>query len=323
MRRHPRRPYAGWLLGAAARELPEGERGPVLDAALDEFAQIVATPTSPGNDDGPFVELADLLSEPQVRRALDLVAEMDRHGWGVDLEHARLHLHLRLAALGRLDEAAAAIAELRQPGLRPWATGALAGVRLVRGDPWSAVAPTLAPDYDPLAGLLWALEDRLSPVPEDILDGILALLPGVEPDLRGSLVHQLGDLRLDPSRWAAIVRTHATADRRVTLLLELANALSATDPTTARTLAHDALAHADTDAVPADDIIADLLRAHPLLRPDDLTRWLIRWLTAAPHRTLLGDLDDLPLAPALHTLGGAPLVRAAAEAILATFDLLA
>lgn len=328
MRADPWRPYAGWLLGAAARELPEPERGPVLDAALAEFAHIVATPTSPGNDDGPFVELADLLSESQVRRALDLVAEMADHRWGVDLEHARLHLHLRLAALGHLDEAAAAIAGLSHPDLRPWGAGALAGARLVRGEPWSAVAPTLeldGPDqrHDTLAGLLWALEGELSPVPEDIIEGILALLPGVEPDLRGALVRQLGDLGLDPARWAAVARTHATAHRRVELLLELANTLTATDPTTARALAREALAFAEQDAVPADDIIADLLRAHSSLPPDQLTRWLTRWLIADTHRHLLADIEDTPFAPALHTLGGPPLVRAAADAILGTVDLLA
>jgi hypothetical protein len=317
MRAHPWRPYAGWLLGAAARELPEQERGPVLDAALAEFAAIVATPTSPGNDDGPFVDLADLLSEPQVRRALELCARMQPHGWGGDLERSRLHLHLRLAALGRVDEAAAAIAAIDRPDLRAWATGALAGVRLSRGAAWSTARPDAPADpehrYNTLAGLLWALGEPASPVPEDIIAGALALLPGVDPELLNPAVRELARLRIDPPRWADVVRAHATGDVRVALLLDLA------ERTTSQPLAAEALAFAESDALDPDDIIADVLRAHALLPPAVLARWLTRWLAAGRS---LSELHELPFAPALRTLGGPAAVRAAADALVGVADLL-
>lgn len=323
MRAHPWRPYAGWLLGAAARELPDDERGPALDAALDEFAAIVATPTSPGNDAGPFVELADLLSEPQVRRALDLVERMRPHGWGSDLEHARLHLHLRLAALGRADEAAAAIADLADPGLRAWGSGALAGRLAIHGAAWPGVPvpedslSDPARRFDVLAGAAWSLAD--TPVPEDTFEALLALLPGIDPDLRDAAVRDLARLRgVPPARLAAVVRAHAEGEDRLALLIDLA--LAAPDLESARALADDALAGAD-DLSPA-DALEHVLRAHSLLAPPTLARWFARWLDAPADRPPLTDLRELPFAPALLSLGGPATVRAAAEALLAAVDLL-
>lgn len=98
-------PFTAWRLGDQARDLPEGERGPILDRAIDELAAIALTPVSPGNDEGPIWALGRMLDEPRVRRALTIVDHMESADWKGDLCAARASLIARLALLGHADEA--------------------------------------------------------------------------------------------------------------------------------------------------------------------------------------------------------------------------
>lgn len=170
--------YAGWRLGDWARGLPPSERGPVLDSALDAFARIAATPTSPGNDAGPFCELAALLDQPRVERALAIIDDMARTPWGLDLERARSTLAHRLAVLDAVDRAEVVRDAIVDPGERAWAYGAIVGARIVRERiGWSAVQPVelfAPPDVESFLHGVRAAFGAATP-PADVVVGCLAL----------------------------------------------------------------------------------------------------------------------------------------------------
>lgn len=133
--------YAAWRLGDWARDLPADERDTVVDHALDAFERIVATPTYPGNDPGPFCELASLLDAPRVLRALAIVDRMERAAAWAELDVSRSSLASRLAELGSSIEADAIAAAIGDQAERAWARGAIAGHRIERGEPWRAPEP--------------------------------------------------------------------------------------------------------------------------------------------------------------------------------------
>lgn len=114
--------FTAWRLGWWARLLPLDERAPVVDLALDAFERLLPTPIGPGNDAGPFCDLAPELSLAQTRRALGLAQRMHAAGWGPEAANGIMALAKRLVALGQPDEAAPLLAQhgdLDAPPARP------------------------------------------------------------------------------------------------------------------------------------------------------------------------------------------------------------
>lgn len=91
--------FTAWRLGWWAKLLPVDEQSDVIDAAIDQFEAIVATPAGPGNDAGPFCDIAQVLSRHQAARALTIVERM-KANWGEEALVAELMLTQRLIALG-------------------------------------------------------------------------------------------------------------------------------------------------------------------------------------------------------------------------------
>ncbi len=93
--------FVAWRLGWAAEHMRGKERGRWLDEAISAFARIAGTPIGPGNDDGPFCDIAPLLDLRQAQRACSVVARMERAGgWGDELGAAKAALAARLFTLG-------------------------------------------------------------------------------------------------------------------------------------------------------------------------------------------------------------------------------
>ncbi len=95
--------FTAWRLGWWAKLLPVDEQSDVLDAAIDQFEAIVATPAGPGNDAGPFCDIAQVLSRHQAQRALTIVERM-KANWGEEALVAELMLTQRLIELGHGEE---------------------------------------------------------------------------------------------------------------------------------------------------------------------------------------------------------------------------
>ncbi len=119
-------PLSGWRLGELALLLPPERRARALDDALFAFAHVTATPIGPGNDDGPFCDIAHALSTQQARRALELVHAMQRAGWHDEARTAEAALVARLdlegiesPALAPDDEAYRIAARERYRAQRP------------------------------------------------------------------------------------------------------------------------------------------------------------------------------------------------------------
>jgi hypothetical protein len=100
-------PFTAWRLGWFALYLAAEEREATLSLAIDHFEKLVPTPTGPGNDDGPFCDIAAALSLSQTRRALTIASAMYRAGWGGEASFAISVLAARLAQLGSEEEAMA------------------------------------------------------------------------------------------------------------------------------------------------------------------------------------------------------------------------
>lgn len=105
--------FIAWRLGEWAKKLPPSERAAVLDRAIEAFEALIPTPVGPGNDAGPFCEVADELSLAQTRRAWRIVERMRGAGWGEEADNATLALGKRLVALGHRDEAEPLFASVR------------------------------------------------------------------------------------------------------------------------------------------------------------------------------------------------------------------
>lgn len=78
----------------------------MVDLALDAFERLLPTPIGPGNDAGPFCDLAPELSLAQTRRALGIAQPMHAAGWGPEAVNGITALAERLVALEHHDEAA-------------------------------------------------------------------------------------------------------------------------------------------------------------------------------------------------------------------------
>jgi hypothetical protein len=328
---HPYRPYTAWLLGSYARGLPAAELAGVLDRALAEFAAIVDAPTSPGNDAGPFVEMADLLTEAQVREALEIVERMAAipgPGWGGDRERARQHLALRLAALGRSEEAEARIRATREP---EGELGALAAIRMSQGTGWSEVARlVIADDAEALAsaigGLTWRLPAAARAGAGEAVEGLLAAVRRLaDPERRGELVAQLwegfgGSSALPAERWAAEIRAHTTGTRRTQLLLALAATTAGTE--------YVAEALASAEEAELEEWFAAYCAVAPRLPAATRVVWLERWLLrgSGPRPGLLRELGEGAVGGevvgVLAVLGGDAALVAAARALVKVAELL-
>lgn len=118
--------FTAWRLGRWALRLTGDERVAVLTRALDAFERLIPTPIGPGNDAGPFCEIADALSEDQTRRALAITARMRAAGWGEEGQAASASLAARLARLGHHAEARIVVADLDESERR-WFEEELAG----------------------------------------------------------------------------------------------------------------------------------------------------------------------------------------------------
>jgi hypothetical protein len=144
--------FTAWRCSTQARRAPASARAPLLDRAIREFAALRETPIDPGNDEGPFWAIAELLDSAQVDAALAILDGMHAEAWCYQLAGSRSALATRLAWLGRFAEAEAQLARIH--GIdrgRPsgafaehwWAEGlgGLLAALLVHGQP---LAPLLA-----------------------------------------------------------------------------------------------------------------------------------------------------------------------------------
>ncbi|MBL9103676.1 MAG: hypothetical protein JNL82_22205 [Myxococcales bacterium] len=326
--RRPYRPYTAWLLGTYARGLPAAEVEAALDQAIAEFAAIAGEPTSPGNDAGPFVEMADLLSEAQVRRALEVVdrmAALAGRRWGGDLDCSRQALGLRLAELGYGEEAEAVIRATRDPA---WALGGLAGQRLSRGAGWEAVAGLFeTTGEEALASAISGVVGRL---PAQAVAGLGAVAEGLlrrihreeDPERRGELVHSLWQgfgPALAGERWAAEFRAHTTGTRRVELLLALA--------ATAAGAGYVEEALAEAEGLEPEDWFEAYCAVAPRLPAPRRVHLIVRWMERrGPYTTVLRGLEDgatgREIAGVLAALGGDAALVVMARRLIAVADML-
>jgi len=114
LRAHPDR-FLGWRLGWLATHMRGRGRERTVDQAIRAFARIVDTPTGPGNDDGPFCDVAPIMSARQVAAALRVVDRMRAAGgWGDEVGSAGAALVARLHELGRADAAARELGRLHE-----------------------------------------------------------------------------------------------------------------------------------------------------------------------------------------------------------------
>lgn len=82
-------PFAAWRIGEwAGRLVDPAARSATYDLAIDAFEALIPTPIGPGNDAGPFCEIAHALSNEQTERALSIVARMRDAGWGEEADNA-------------------------------------------------------------------------------------------------------------------------------------------------------------------------------------------------------------------------------------------
>jgi hypothetical protein len=267
-------PLTAWRLGEAAEAAPAGERGPILDRAIEAFAEIALTPVSPGNDEGPFWAMAQLLDEPRVRRALAVVDRMEAASWESDRCAARASLLGRLAWLGHADEAERLIprigAEARLAShWRANAWGRVIAARMAQ-DPALRFEALFArsegdPDHhaeqwrwDLLAALLLALHERSPPDVENV-EALIDLARSFEPKKREVALEDLMQTFfavLPAERWLSVVLAACAGQERVDALVILAELLGA----------------ADRDPTPALRPLLAQLAASPSLDP----RWTMR-----------------------------------------------
>ncbi|MEO8704411.1 MAG: hypothetical protein ABI867_30440, partial [Kofleriaceae bacterium] len=146
------------------------ERAALLDRAIDELEALIDTPIDPGNDEGPFWQIAGILDERQVRRALAIVDRMDAPKWCYHLAGSRSELAIRLAWLGHWRDATAQLAHMRHDSFadswRAQTTGGIIAARL--GLDANASASELLPEVagesrwrvDVVTGLVHALREQ-------------------------------------------------------------------------------------------------------------------------------------------------------------------
>jgi hypothetical protein len=282
--------FTAWRLGDLAAKLPADERGPIVERAIDEFEKIALTPIDPGNDDGPFIEMAHLLDARQVRRALAIVDRMSTVEWLRDLDDARAALAIQLAALGELEEANAILAPLADAGTRGRAAGRILGNRLVAGEDltWRECLADLERDpsrADPAFGhgffssLCRALDPSEDPPREDVIEGCLSLARSLgDDDNLMCLVeswHPVGPA----DRWIDTLSRLPPGAERIPLELDLAKLLVERDRAAARRLLDAALE--ELGALPdldPDPWMRQLLALRPLLTDGEGITLFARWM---------------------------------------------
>ncbi|MCA9567016.1 MAG: hypothetical protein KC656_04200 [Myxococcales bacterium] len=102
--------FRPWDLQDEATLVEGDARRAVLDAAIAAFDAIADAPIDPGNDEGPFFTVADLMDLDQVQRAFGVLERMAPHPWCYRSGGSRAALLGRLAQLGRHEEAEARMA---------------------------------------------------------------------------------------------------------------------------------------------------------------------------------------------------------------------
>jgi len=326
---YPYRPYTAWLLGMDARGLPAEERGPVLDRAIEEFAAIAGAPTSPGNDEGPFVEMSDLLSERQVRRALEVIETMSAAPWGGDLEVARQFLGIRLVELGCVDEGLARIRETTDG--RAWALGAVAGKLLAKGTGWAEAARWMEAEEDVgscVTGVVWAMPAAARAGRGDVADGLLRRLGRISDaeardDALRVLLESFG-AALPVERWLAEIRGCADGLVRVGALLELATVAGAE----ATAVVSEAVAVLVAEGLDIDEVADELFAVAGCLPLATRVELLKMWIGGAPRRgaSLLRSWGEDPagreIAAVLRAMGGDEALVTAARELAAVARLL-
>jgi hypothetical protein len=80
--------FKAWRLGWWATLLPPEQMRIVMDWAIDAFEALIPTRTGPGNDAGPFCDMAAYLTEPQRARAVDIARRMRAAGWREEIDYA-------------------------------------------------------------------------------------------------------------------------------------------------------------------------------------------------------------------------------------------
>lgn len=98
--------FDAWRLASRAARAESAEVEALWDATMEAFEGIATTPVDPGNDGGPFVEVARAMDARRVRQALAIVERMAATpGWIYRLNGSRATLASRLAELGHREEA--------------------------------------------------------------------------------------------------------------------------------------------------------------------------------------------------------------------------
>ncbi|MCY1064582.1 hypothetical protein OV090_07405 [Nannocystis sp. RBIL2] len=250
----PGDPFFAWRLSELAEaSAPEG-RAAVVDRAIEAFAAIALAPIDPGNDPGPFARLAPWMDEAQLRRAIAVSERMATADWRHQLSHARACLFVRLAALGRVDEAERLLPAIADAVVRADAHGQIFGHRVAFGEAWSLPAGDTWSDDSLflrfIVGLTQVLEPPAHAPSEALLRGCLDRACTVgEVELRSAALqvlvdswHATGPVAL----WASRVRERASGREQIEMLLLLA-AQRATEPE-ARSVARLAVEQATTPA---------------------------------------------------------------------------
>lgn len=304
-------PFTAWRLGERASRLPEPERGPILDRAIEEFEAIALTPVSPGNDEGPFWAFARLLDEPRVRRALAVVDHMESVDWKGDLCASRASLIARLALLGHADEAERMIPRIGTTDTlaahhRAAAWGGVLGARL-RRDPSARFERLFDrtagdPDHgDPAFRLqiltaATAVFESHDPAPDAAnVEAMISLARSFEPRLRTIALETLlqGMLRSLPvQRWLELILADCKGEHLREGLLGLATASSdaGLDPTQAlRPL----LAHLDEHGCADAWTLRDLLGLRAWIPPDDGIRLWTDFLLGSTAPGISAAVDDV------------------------------
>jgi hypothetical protein len=146
-----------------------------LDRAIDAFAAIVDAPRDPGNDLGPFTLIAQLLDEPQLRRAADILSAMT--SWPhYERSHAWAALAERFAELGELDAADDCVGNVEAVDIKAIAAGCVAGERARRGH-----APLTTPLL-PLPQYLDGITRRLVAPQDEHVQAVWAWLTAASAD---------------------------------------------------------------------------------------------------------------------------------------------
>lgn len=294
-------PFTAWRLGERAWQLPEPERGPFLDRAIEEFEAIALTPVSPGNDEGPFWAIARLLDESRVRRALTVVDHMEGADWKGDLCASRASLIARLALLGHAEEAERMIPRIGTKDtlaahFRAVAWGGVIGARLCP-DPSARFEGLFARSADDpahhepewrlqvLTAMAAVFDDDRPPPDAANVEAMVALARPFEPRLRAIALETLlqGMVRSLPvARWLEVILAEHEEQHLREGLLCLATALSDAGQDPGPVL-RPLLAHLDEHRCTDAWTYRDLFSLRSWIAPDDAIRlWtdFLRYSTA-------------------------------------------